>query len=192
MFEINVKNVMKEKKDEKKEDQLGFGVLMTHMSQWDTYRKIHWQFNYTCAVLKGRGQMETQDILSEFQPNLDTTILQWFTHELKTCFTVNFWLNFLHRNLISRLIHTPVPVPGAGEGCVIGWTKCLPKCSQYDFRLIWRPKNSVICIAVPSGGGPELGTCCQVFMKISDSSPQYKVPSFSQQWQCQVLYETHQ
>ena len=33
MFEVNVKNVMKEKKDEKQEDHLGFGVLMAHMSQ---------------------------------------------------------------------------------------------------------------------------------------------------------------
>ena len=192
MFEVNVKNVMKEKKDEKKEDQLGFGVLMTNMYQWDSYRKIHWQFNYPCAVLKGGGVWwKPKLFFQNFCCFLETTNLA--SPYLKTCFTVKIWLNFMHRNLISMLIHTPVPVPGGGEGYVIGWTKCLPKCSQYDFRLIWRPKNSVICFAVPSGvGGPELGTQSQVFMLFSDSSPQCQVRSFSQQWQCQVLYASHQ
>ena len=57
----------------------------------------------------------------------------------------------MHTNLISRFIHSTVPVPGGGGGDVIGEKKKnYQKKSQYDFRFIWRPNNSAL-------GHPKVG-----------------------------------
>ena len=66
---------------------------------------------------------------------LETTKLA--SSYFKTCVTVKIWLNLMHTNLIARLIHATVPVPGGGEGVILG-----------DFFFIWRPKK-ILLMAIP-------------------------------------------
>ena len=72
----------------------------------------------------------TRDFLSKhflvvISFSLETTNLAY--PYLKTCVTVKIWLNLIYRNLISRLIHTTVPVPGGGEWVVLGEKKMFTK-----------------------------------------------------------------
>ena len=88
---------------------------------------------------------------SEFPFCLETTNLA--SPYLKTCATVKIWLNLMHINLISRLIHATVPVPGGGEWVVLGEKNIYQKCLECEFRLIRRPTKKFCFGESQSKGG---------------------------------------
>ena len=67
-------------------------------------------------VPEGGGLTQTQICVQNFL-FLETT--NFASPYFKPCVTVKIWLNLMHTNLISRLIHATVLVPGGGGVGVI-------------------------------------------------------------------------
>ena len=80
------------------------------------YQKV---FSFMCISL--RGWCLPKYFFQNICFFLETTNLA--STYLKTCFTVKIWVNLMHINLISRLIHATVTVPRGGEKII--FTKML-------------------------------------------------------------------
>ena len=97
----------------------------------------------------GGGSDPNPSFCSEF-PFLEATNLA--SPYFKTCVTVKIWLNLMHTNLISRLIHATVPVPGGGEWVVLGERKiCFTK-NVYIVILGWFGDPKQFCQSMWGGG----------------------------------------
>ena len=140
---------------------------------------------------KGAGSDPNPNFFpSQFPFFLETTNIA--SPYFKSCVTMKIGLNLMHTNLISRLIHATVPVPGGGEWVVLGEKKMFTK-NVYSMILGWFGDQQKSVFGSPKVEGPrglEIGTQSQIFVFFLVTHPLSQVCFTAAHKWCSMLYKS--